>query len=229
MGTTALAQTGAPPRPMRIAAGRGDLRLQTMEALSDEELIARARHDPTEAPRCLEVLFARLYPRVAGWCLTFCADRDEAADVAQEVFIKVQAKLDAFRGESRFTTWLYSVTRRVAIDHGLAARRRQRFAEPEASAPEAADPAPRADDDLGREQVLQRLRDSMERNLEPLEARVVYLHYVDGMSLPAITRLLGFDNRSGAKAYLVGGMRKLRRHFGPWLAREQGLGAGHAE
>ena len=62
----------------------------------------------------------------------------------------------------------------------------------------------------------------MERDLKPLEARVVYLHYVDGLSLPAITRLMEFDNKSGAKAYLVGGMRKLRQHFGPWLARQTG-------
>ena len=41
----------------------------------------------------------------------------------------------------------------------------------------------------------------------------MYLHYVDGLSLPAITELLDCRNKSGAKAYLVGGMRKLRRHF----------------
>ena len=50
-------------------------------------------------------------------------------------------------------------------------------------------------------------------DLDPLEAQVVYLHYVDGLSLPAITELLDCRNKSGAKAYLVGGMRKLRRRF----------------
>ena len=44
-------------------------------------------------------------------------------------------------------------------------------------------------------------------------AQVVYLHYVDGLSLPANTEMLDCRNKSGAKAYLVGGMRKLRRRF----------------
>ena len=41
---------------------------------------------------------------------------------------------------------------------------------------------------------------------EPLEARVVYLHHVDGLSLPAITALLDLHNKSGAKAYLEHGV-----------------------
>jgi hypothetical protein len=39
------------------------------------------------------------------------------------------------------------------------------------------------------------------------------LHYHEGLTLPAIGRLLGLTNRSGAKAYLVAAKRKLRRHF----------------
>jgi len=60
----------------------------------------------------------------------------------------------------------------------------------------------------------------MANYLEPLEARVLYLHYVDGMSLPALTEMLWLDNKSGAKAYVVSGGRKLKRRFGRWLARQ---------
>jgi hypothetical protein len=39
------------------------------------------------------------------------------------------------------------------------------------------------------------------------------LHHVDGVTLPAVTKLLALNNRSGAKAFVVSGMRKLRRYF----------------
>ena len=132
----------------------------------------------------------------------------------------VYKQLDSFRLESRFTTWLYTITRRTAINRGLAEQRRKQRLLDEEFAPEPVDKAPAIDEHLSRGEVLEKLRASMAQHLEPDEARVVYLHYVDGLTLPAITRLMKLDNKSGAKAYLVGGMRKLRRHFGPWLERE---------
>jgi len=62
-------------------------------------------------------------------------------------------------------------------------------------------------------QAAEAVRNAMIADLDPLEARVIYLHHVDGFSLPAITQLLGLTNKSGAKAYLQHGMRKLRRRF----------------
>ena len=54
----------------------------------------------------------------------------------------------------------------------------------------------------------------MATKLDALESKVLYLHYADGMTLPAITRMLSLENKSGAKAYIVSGMRKLKRHLG---------------
>jgi RNA polymerase sigma-70 factor, ECF subfamily len=41
---------------------------------------------------------------------------EQANDIAQEVFIKVHLKLSAFRGQSSFKTWLFSITRNTAIN-----------------------------------------------------------------------------------------------------------------
>jgi DNA-directed RNA polymerase specialized sigma24 family protein len=81
-------------------------------------------------------------------------------------------------------------------------------------ASEPVDPAPDAQDVLEASRDLERLRDAMEKHLDPVEAKVLYLHYVDGLTLPAITRLLALDNKSGAKAFVVGGTRKLKRKLG---------------
>jgi DNA-directed RNA polymerase specialized sigma24 family protein len=71
-----------------------------------------------------------------------------------------------------------------------------------------------------KSQIQAALREAMARDLEPLEAKVLYLHYVDGMPLAPITDLLRLENKSGAKAYIVSGRRKLERRFGRWLARQ---------
>jgi len=81
------------------------------------------------------------------------------------------------------------------------------------SAPEMADPLPDAQEVLARAEAAGELRAAMEE-LEPLEAKVLYMHFADGLTLPRITELLGLDNRSGAKAYIVSATRKLRRRFG---------------
>lgn len=194
-----------------------------LEKLSDTELIEQIRaHGGKAAGVYFDTLYLRYKDKVARWCLGICHDREEAADLAQEVFMRVHQHLDTFRNESQFSTWLYTVARRTAISHGIARNKRNARLVSEDNAPEAMDLSGDSEGQLSREQVMTKLRSCMERDLKPMEARVVYLHYVDGLSLPAITRLMEFDNKSGAKAYLVGGMRKLRQHFGPWLARQTG-------
>lgn len=198
-----------------------------LDRLSDEELIERARANAADfaaADACLAALYRRYYPKVAGWCLHISGDRQAAADLAQEVFLRVHDRLDGFRGDSRFSTWLYTVTRSVAINRGVAARRRQTDALDEVGMPEPVEPSPGADEMAEKGQILAAFRDAMERDLEPLEARVLYLHYVDGVPLAGITEMLSLQNKSGAKAYIVSGGRKLKRRFGRWLARQSAGG-----
>lgn len=89
-----------------------------------------------------------------------------------------------------------------------------------AATPEPASDELSGDALLSREQILTRLHLTMRQDPLPLEAQTIYLHYVDGMTLPAITRLLDCQSKTGAKALLVSGMRKPRRSFKPWLARQ---------
>lgn len=185
-----------------------------IDRASDNELVEAARREssPT-ADRCLEALYRRFYPKVAYWCLRICGDREEATDLAQEVFLRAHSRLDSFRMDSAFSTWLYTVTRSVAINRGLQTRRRQETFKSTGERMDPVDPAPGPPATLEEKEAIERLRHAMETELEPLEARVLYLHHVDGVTLPAVTKLLALNNRSGAKAFVVSGMRKLRRYF----------------
>jgi RNA polymerase sigma-70 factor (ECF subfamily) len=209
----------------RVGVSFFPMDLDSLNGCSDEELVERARREPETADDALAILYRRFYPKVAAWCLRLSGDRQEAADLAQEVFLRVHERLALFRGESRFSTWLYTVTRSVVINRGQMARRRQMDTLDEEGAVEPVEPALGADRELERGEIAGELRRAMERDLEPLEAKVLYLHYVDGISLPALTNMFQLDNKSGAKALVVSGGRKLKRRFGRWLARQSAGGA----
>jgi RNA polymerase sigma-70 factor, ECF subfamily len=191
-----------------------------LERLSDEQLIRHVRQVPAEAEAGLQVLYARYTAKVTAWCRRICGDREEAGDLAQEVFLRVHQRLDSFRGDSRFSTWLYTVTRSVAINRGQQARRREADSLDDDGAPEPVETAPDAEEKVATGEILAAFRQAMARDLEPLEARVLYLHFVDGLPLAGITGMLGLENKSGAKALVVSGGRKLKRRFGKWLSRQ---------
>jgi RNA polymerase sigma-70 factor (ECF subfamily) len=72
-------------------------------------------------PAAVERLVARVQDRVRAWASRFTEDADAADDVAQEVLIGLERRVRKFSGASLFSTWLFSVTRNVA----LSRRRRE--------------------------------------------------------------------------------------------------------
>lgn len=163
----------------------------------------------------LQVLYRRYYDRVGLWALRLARDPEEAAELAQEVFVRVHTRIEGFRFDSSFSTWIYRITRNLSIDRGMARARKR--AEALDAVAEPRDPSPDVVELLCRAEVVDRFRGAVDRDLDPIEARVLYAHYVDGVGLAELTTQLGLENKSGAKAYVVSARRKLGRHFGRWL------------
>ena len=91
-------------------------------------VVSDASIDPVvrAAQRGDEAAFATLYdthaPRVHALCLGLAGDRTAAAELVQDVFVRVWENLGAYRGDSAFPTWLH----RVAVNTVLESQRRVR-------------------------------------------------------------------------------------------------------
>ncbi len=53
---------------------------------------------------------------------------EDADDITQEVFVQVYLSIASFKGESKFSTWLYRITVSKALDHEKKRKRKKRFA-----------------------------------------------------------------------------------------------------
>ena len=76
------------------------------EEIQDEELIRRIRAgDSTQ----FEWIVKRYASKIYGLAMRLMRNPSDAEDAVQEAFLLVYTKLDSFRGESAFGTWLYKV------------------------------------------------------------------------------------------------------------------------
>lgn len=86
--------------------------------MPDREIAASVlescRHGDRDAFR---VLYEMYKDNVYSTCLYFFhGDEAEAADVTQEIFLKLFGNIASFRGESGFSTWLYRLVRNACLD-----------------------------------------------------------------------------------------------------------------
>jgi RNA polymerase sigma-70 factor (ECF subfamily) len=170
---------------------------------SDAELIERWRQGDSGAFAAL----VRRWEQPVARFLTHLAAGPEAADLCQEVFLRVYHALPGYREAGRFSTWLYRIALNVARDAG----RRRRHA-----------PAPLANGDLPArtpppEQVCQqkelaRLVGRAVAELpEPLRLVLVLRHY-EGLGFEEIARLTGTP-ASTLKSRFAAALARLRERL----------------
>lgn len=90
---------------------------QLMQALGDGDLAGLAE------------LYRRHMGKVHALCYRLTGSAETADDMVQETFLRVIRHRGSFRGQARFTTWLYRIARNVCVDHLQASRRRWRTRE----------------------------------------------------------------------------------------------------
>jgi RNA polymerase sigma-70 factor (ECF subfamily) len=84
----------------------------TLATSSSAELIARAQRGEEEA---FEALFLQHRKRVYSICLRMIGNTAEAEELTQEAFLQVFRKIQTFRGESAFSTWLHRLSVNIVL------------------------------------------------------------------------------------------------------------------
>ena len=86
-----------------------------VKALSDEELIFKIV--ATNNTQLFAVLYDRFSKVVYNKCYGFSKNKEEAEDLTHDVFIRLFVKLKTFKGNSKFSTWLYSFTYNFCVNY----------------------------------------------------------------------------------------------------------------
>jgi RNA polymerase sigma-70 factor (ECF subfamily) len=166
---------------------------------NDEALAGRAAAGDAYA---FEELVSRYQGRVYRLACRLTSE-DEAKDVIQEAFLAAYRGLPGFRGDSRFSTWLYRVATNAALMHRRARPRRPaepldaflpRFDDEGVHAAEPVDllAAGRADETLDRKILAEKARAGLDR-LPDIYRDAFVLRDLEEMTTAEVAELLGIQ------------------------------------
>jgi RNA polymerase sigma-70 factor (ECF subfamily) len=154
----------------------------------EAELIERAKKGDTKA---FGILVERYQRRVIGVAMAVVHNQEDAAELAQETFVRAFQSVGKFESRSSFSTWLYRIAANIAIDFHRRERRH-----PTMRGEEAEDEIQRLPSKLGdsfkeaqRSELSQRIRDAL-AELTPEHRAAILLREVEGLSYDEISEVM---------------------------------------
>lgn len=137
-----------------------------------------------------EALVTRFQGRVYGLAFHYMRSREEARDVAQEIFVRLYEKLGTFHDHETFIPWMLRVGRNVCIDHLRRARSRgSDSGVPIDETPEPADSRQTPEDAAAGEEDRRLVRRALEKLNEPYR-EMILLKDIQGLRMEEIASML---------------------------------------
>jgi RNA polymerase sigma-70 factor (ECF subfamily) len=179
---------------------------------TDEELVARSIRGDSES---FNELILRWERPIYALAYRTIGREEEARDVCQETFLRAFRALPAFRGQAKFSSWLY----RIALNLCRDWMRKERRA-PIAQLPEdvdlmdlaaAAEPGESIEDLVARKDLSRRVEQAMAKLPEEQRTAIILKEY-HGMTFQEIADLVGCP-LSTVKTRLYQGLTVLRREL----------------
>ena len=168
----------------------------------DEVLVRRAQEG---SERAFEQLYRRHVGRVYALCMRLCGNVSLAEELTQDAFVRAWERLETFRHDSAFSSWLYRLTVNVVLgDMRSRQRRAAKLAEVQSmtgSHPSGQEQSPQRRLDL--EAAIAQLSDGARR--------VFVLHDVEGYKHDEIADLMGIEPGT-SKAHLHRARKILREY-----------------
>jgi RNA polymerase sigma-70 factor (ECF subfamily) len=192
-----------------------------MNRYSDAELNLIARLKTGDAT-AVDDLAAAYGSKIYQLAFRYMKNREDAEEVAQDVLMKVHKKIDAFRGDSALSSWIY----RITFNAAMSRLRNSKFSRPNEvpeetligedsgsrtySPREAADWSSLADEACLRAEMRERLQGAL-RDLPPIYRVPVLLRDIEGLSTEEASRMLKVKTQT----------LKSRLHRGRLILRER--------
>lgn len=89
--------------------------MEDYKGVDDKELVKRVFEKKDSF--WFGILYDRYANMVYGKCLSFVKNSQEAKDLTHDIFVKAYLKLNTYKGESKFSTWIYALTCNYCIDY----------------------------------------------------------------------------------------------------------------
>ncbi|MBK8549621.1 MAG: RNA polymerase sigma factor [Ignavibacteria bacterium] len=168
----------------------------------DFKLVEQAIGGSNEA---FKELFMKNVTRVHSLCLRISADVQIAEDLTQEVFIKAWEKLNTFKFESKFSSWLHSIAVNQFLMHLRSDKRNtEKVSELNKEVFQSIDSKPPEDFRIDLQKAVDKL---------PGQARtVLVLHDIEGYKHSEISEMMGIQTGT-SKAHLHKARKILRKEL----------------
>jgi len=172
---------------------------------SDEQLMLLVKQGKVEM---LAVLFEKYNIKLYNFFLRLTGHTGNSEDMTQEVFFRILKYRSTYRGEHKFSTWMYSIARNINIDR--ARNNREDIPLEQTRPPEDVDtPAP--EEQLSREQDHQ-LLDRALAGLPLKKREVLVLSRYQGLKYREIANLLG-TSLDNVKVLAHRGIKELQESY----------------
>jgi len=159
--------------------------MNPIDPKKERALIRSSMDGDSEA---FEALYLHYMDRIYRYIFFRVGDEGQAEDMTEEVFVRAWEALPKYRlGESRFTSWLYTIAHNLLVDHY---RRRNPTSISTEDLDHFADPKDLPERVVSRKQEFEVLAKSIMK-LDDLEQQVLLLRFVEGLSHREIADIIG--------------------------------------
>jgi len=161
---------------------------QDFNKLSDEELVETIVS--SNDTLLFEILYDRYAKMVYNKCRGFSKRDDEAEDLAQDIFLKLFVKLKTFKGNSKFSTWLYAFTYNHCVNYvnRNTAKKIEKQSVDATHIEDSGYSIEDNDNDINQLKV-EKLKEALEL-ISPEEKMILLLKYQDYLSIKELTNIL---------------------------------------
>lgn len=189
--------------------------IQANTKLSDIEAIKEYLR--TKQPQYFNILYKKYSSKVYSKCLSLLRDEGLAKDAAQDIFIKIFLNLAKFGAQSKFSTWVYSITYNYCIDV-IRKKKKMRsiFSDDIENAPDIIEEVP--DEELLAMEV-SRLKVVLDK-IPVGDKMVLLMKYQDDMQIKEIAVVLG-KTESAIKMKIKRAKHKAQRVYKELYPEEQ--------